>query len=91
MGNEIEKDLDIILPLMLSKQNKKEQAISLLTVIVKECDVKDYMNEIIDYICTTDTSVLLTNCLEFLTYKYPTAPRFKLEYIISKLYTIVQT
>ena len=59
-------------------------------MIVKECDIKDYVNEIIEYICLSEAPNTFTNCLEILTYKYDTTPRFKLEKIIEKIYSIVQ-
>lgn len=63
---------------------------SLIICIVKDCDVTDYLDDIIDYTLNRcNDPDLITDCLEIITYRYKALLRSNLDALIGKLYNLI--
>lgn len=53
LGAEIEKDLKLILPLILTSEI---QMMELIIILIRDCDVSPYISQIVEYCLNCDKS-----------------------------------
>ena len=53
LGAEIEKDLKLILPLILTSEI---QMMQLIIILIRDCDVSPYISQIVEYCLNCDKS-----------------------------------